>query len=60
MRSDLHDIPAKLVAETPKAFLFDFGLDNNIWIPKSQCEWDGKEVTVTESVAINKGLDNIL
>jgi len=60
MRSDLYDIKAKLVAETAKAFLFDFGLENNIWIPKSQCEWDGNEVTVNESVAIEKGLDNLL
>lgn len=60
MRSDLYDIKAKLVAETAKAFLFDFGLENNIWIPKSQCEWDGNEVTVNESVAIDKGLDNLL
>lgn len=60
MKSNLVDIPAKLHHETDKAYLFDFGLTEKVWIPKSQCEWDGKEVTMTESVAVDKGLDNLL
>jgi hypothetical protein len=60
MKSNLVDIPAKLVHQTEKAFLFDFGLKENIWLPKSQCEWDGKEVTMTEDLAADKGLDNLI
>ena len=60
MKSNLIDIRAKLVHKTEGAFLFDFGLDAHVWIPKSQCEWDGKEVTMSEELAIEKGLDNLL
>lgn len=60
MRSDLVDIPAKLMQETEKAYRFDFGLKETVWIPKSQCEWDGKEVTMKESLAVEKGLDNLI
>jgi hypothetical protein len=60
MKSDLVDIKAKLIHETEKAYRFDFGLDAPIWIPKSMCEWDGNEVTMSESVAIEKGLDSLV
>ena len=56
------DIKAKLVHQTDKAFLFDFGLDDKVWIPKSQCEWDPSDQTVAmeEETAIDKGLDNLI
>lgn len=62
MRSNLYDLKAKLIHSTGKAFLFDFGLDNSVWIPKEACEWDEETetVTMTERYAISKGLDNLL
>lgn len=58
MKSDIVDLEARLVHETDKAYLFDFGGDDNVWIPKSMCEWDdaSQEVSMKESYAIEKGL----
>lgn len=53
------DLEAELVHETEKARLFNFDEDkDNVWIPKSQHEWDPEEsvVTMWESVALDKGL----
>lgn len=60
MKSNLVDIEAKLHHQTDKAYLFDFGLKEKVWIPKASCEWDGKTVTMPESVAVEKGLDNLI
>lgn len=56
-----------LVRETDKAYLFDTGnlvkgkdaisgITMKIWLPKSQCEWDGKELQLQEWLADEKGL----
>lgn len=62
MKSSLVDIRARKVVETEKAYKFDFGLKEQVWIPKSQCEWDAMtgKVTMEEDLAIEKGLDNLL
>jgi hypothetical protein len=59
MRSTLVDIIAILVHETDKARLFKFDEDKeNVWIPKSQHEWDEdtKMVTMEQSLAEEKGI----
>ena len=58
MRSNLIDLAARLIHETEKARLFDFGGDGNVWLPKSAHEWneDDGEVTLPEPLAIEKGL----
>lgn len=56
MKSDLIDLDAKLIHETDKARLFDFEMDEGVWLPKSQHEWDGRQVTLPETLAIEKGL----
>lgn len=57
-RNTLTELEAVLVHETAGAYLFDFGLDDNMWIPKASCEWCPEDgiVTVRESYAIEKGL----
>ena len=55
MKSDLIDIEARRVNETEKAWLLDFGGKEPVWIPKSMGEFDGKELTVPESYAEQKG-----
>ncbi len=56
MKSDLIDLPARLVHETEKAWLLDFGEAKPVWIPKSAAEFDGKELTLPEPLALEKGL----
>ena len=56
MKSNLVDIEARLVHETEKAWLLDFGGEDPVWVPKSVGEFDGKELTVPQSFAELKGL----
>lgn len=39
MRSDLVDIAGEIRNETDLAYRFDAGT-RQVWLPKSQCEWD--------------------
>lgn len=57
-RDRIVDIEARFVRETELARCFDFGLDDNVWLPKSQHEWDESDNTVSlpERVANEKGL----
>lgn len=57
-RSDLIDIAGIVKHQTEKAYLFDGGGDEAVWLPKSQCEWDEEEKTMTmpEWLAKDKGL----
>lgn len=57
-RDSLVDLEAELVHSTAKAYLFDFGLDEDVWIPKEACEWyeDDGIVSMRENYAIEKGL----
>lgn len=45
MKSDLIDIAGKIVFETEKAYRFDDGA-RQVWLPKSQCEWDPDDKTM--------------
>lgn len=58
MRSDLVDIEARLVHETEKARLLDFGGAEPVWLPKIMHEWDAADQTVAlhERDAIERGL----
>lgn len=58
MRSDLIDLDARMVHETEKARLLDFGGEKPVWLAKSQHEYDADDgkVTLPERVAIEKGL----
>ena len=48
MKSDLVDIAGELVTpfETEKAYRF-FDGSRMVWLPKSQCEWDANDKTMT-------------
>lgn len=58
MRSNLIEIEARLVHETDKAWLLDTGEDEPTWLPKSACEFDEGEGTLTlpRPLAEEKGL----
>jgi hypothetical protein len=56
MRSNVIDVEARLVHETEKAWLLDVGNDEPVWVPKSVAEFDGKEVTLPERLAKEKGM----
>lgn len=58
MSGKLIDLEARLIHETQKARLFDFGDSDPVWLPKSQHEWDKGErlVTLPERIALDKGL----
>jgi hypothetical protein len=56
-RSDLVDVSGEVQGETEKAFRF-FDGDQHVWLPKSLCEWDPNDKTMTmpEWIAMEKGL----
>lgn len=56
--SNIVDIEATLVHETAGAYLIKSGDDKEIWIPKSQAEYDEDDGTfaIPEWLAIEKGL----
>lgn len=56
-KSDLIDIAAEIKRETEKAYYIDDGA-NQLWLPKSQCEWNQDDGTFTmpEWLAKDKGL----
>lgn len=53
----LVDVDAKIVHQTPSAYLLDVGNDEPVWVPKSQVE-DNEDGTFTmpERLAIEKGI----
>ncbi len=59
MKNDLVDIAGELVEpyETPAAYRF-FDGSRTVWLPKSQCEWDDEDITMTMPrwLAEKKGL----
>lgn len=56
-RSDLVDIAGEVRRETDRAFLLYDGTQE-VWLPKSQCEWDASDSTMAmpEWLAKDKGL----
>ena len=53
----LTDVAGEVRAETEKAYQFYDG-SVTVWLPKSQCEWDARDKTMTlpEWLAVEKGL----
>lgn len=45
-KSTLVDISGELRAETDKAYRFFDGI-RIVWLPKSQCQWDEEDKTMT-------------
>ena len=45
-RKELCDIAGEIQGETEKAYRF-FDGKATVWLPKSQCEWDPDEKTMT-------------
>ncbi len=56
MKSNLVDIPARLIVETEKAWKLDTGDKTPVWIAKSTAEFDGETLTLPEPLAVEKGL----
>ena len=56
MKSNLIDIPARLIHETEKAWLLTTDDTNKVWIAKSAAEFDGETLTLPEPLALEKGL----
>ena len=56
-RHEITEIAGEVHHETEKAYLFYDGI-NKVWLPKSQCQWDEDEQTmsVPEWLALEKGL----
>ena len=56
-KKELIDISGEIKAETEKAYKFYDG-KVEVWLPKSQCEWDvdSKVMTMPEWLAKDKGL----
>jgi len=56
-KTKLVDIAGELKGETPLAYRF-FDGDKTVWLPKSQCQWDpdDKTMTMEEWLATDKGL----
>lgn len=64
-KNALVDVDGLFKTETDLAILVDFGLDNPIWLPKSQVEYDhqindGVTVTLPEWLAVDKGIDHLV
>lgn len=57
MAKELFDVAGETRAETELAYLF-FDGDQEVWLPKSQCQWDPDDRTMTMPVwlAQEKGL----
>lgn len=54
-------VDCRVERETPKAYLMDVGLAENVWLPKSQVKYDeaNGKVEVPEWLAIEKGMENL-
>ena len=40
-KSEVVDIDIEVLHWTSSAILVDAGLDENVWLPRSWCEWEG-------------------
>ena len=54
----LIDIACEITGETERAFRIDHGGTDDVWVPKSLCEWCEKDSTMAmpEWLAKDKGL----
>jgi hypothetical protein len=57
-RSDLVDIACVILRQTERAYCIDAGTGDDVWLPKSQCQWDESDHTMAmpEWLAKDKGL----
>ncbi len=57
-KSDLVDIEVRVITETSKSYLFDFGGKEPVWVAKASCQYNALEdiVTMREALAIEKGM----
>ena len=61
-KSNLVDIEVHVLVETAAAYRVDFGGEEPVWVPKSQCEFDtGAQedkgtLTLPEWLALEKGM----
>jgi hypothetical protein len=64
-KHDIIEITGEVLHETEDAYLFTDGTKEkdgkntvNVWLPKSQCEWDkgDKTMQLPEWLALDKGL----
>lgn len=57
-RSNLIDIACVITGETARAYRIDHGGKDDVWVPKSLCEYDESDGTMTmpEWIAKEKGL----
>lgn len=54
---DIVTVSVDLIHQTEKAYLVNAGTKaGNVWMPKSQCEYDDGELQLPERLAIDKGL----
>lgn len=56
----IHDLPAKLMAETDRAYQLEVDKGKHEWFPKSQVEFDGSTLTCPEWLLVEKGLEYLL
>lgn len=58
MKSNLIDIACELIRETANAYCITDDGRKQIWLPKSQCQWeeDGNVMVMPEWLAKDKGL----
>lgn len=57
MRSNLVDVDVKLIHETDDAYLVCYDEDKpNVWVPKSQSEYEDGVLTVSQWLAEEKGM----
>lgn len=55
MSENVITIPCELISETELAWLVDLG-EENVWVPKSKCDFSGNELQIPEWLAVAKGL----
>jgi hypothetical protein len=58
LKSNLVDLPARLLHETDKAWKLATEMKDEVWLPKAACEFDEAEgvLTLPQSLAEEKGL----
>ncbi len=57
MAKNIVEVDGEIVNETEAAYLFQTA-DKEVWLPKSQCQWDADEkvMSISEWLAMREGL----
>ena len=53
---DIITVDTVAKVETERAYLFENIAGKEVWIPKSQCEYENGELQIPERIAEEKGL----